>query len=394
MLPVTHSQGSAARGLLHCSKSVLTVGFVPMIDAAVLIVAKELNLFAKYGLKVKLSREVGWASVRERLLHEELDAAHAPASMALAIRCGIGVVARQVVTGFVMALNGSAITLSNELWELGVRDARSLAAVVAREKTRTFTFGAVLELSTQHYNLRRWLKSGGIDPDRDVRLVMMPSPLMHRRMQRGDIDGYCVGEPWNSMLAINGEGWIAATSAELQPLQVEKVLLVTGRFAETHEHLAMIAALIEAARFCQNPANRMELVRILAQPCYLDVPEAAIANSLRGPLFTGREMRSVPEMILFSGRGVNVPDRAKGRAVFKDIAALGVTAGNTAFRPDAIGRIFRQDLYQQALQLVNGPTSLKPTSSSEEADDQNPGVNQRHDAQGTRKPALLNHALV
>jgi ABC-type nitrate/sulfonate/bicarbonate transport system substrate-binding protein len=101
-------------------RDTLTIGFVPMIDCAVLIAAKELGLFKKHGVHVALSKEVGWATIREKLLHDELHAVHSPASMAFVIRCGIAIVPRPCLTAFVLSLNGSAITLSRELWNYGI----------------------------------------------------------------------------------------------------------------------------------------------------------------------------------------------------------------------------------------------------------------------------------
>ena len=217
-----------------------------MIDCAVLIAAQELGLFARQGLNVVLSREIGWASVREKLLHDELHAVHAPASLAFVIRCGIGIVARPCLTAFVLSLNGSAITLSRELWEKGVRDAASLKALIDRERAfRTYRLGAVHEFSTQHYDLRRWLCAGGIDPDRDIQMPIIPSPVIHRGLLDGHLDGYCVAEPWNSVVTESGDGWVVATASQLAPNQPEKVLLVLEKFVDERpeEHLALVAAL-------------------------------------------------------------------------------------------------------------------------------------------------------
>src|SRR5882724_2316363 len=170
----------------HKSAGWLNVGFAATIDCAVLIAAQELGLFRKYGLKVRLRREVGWATIREKLLHEELDAAAAHASMLFSIYYGIGVVRRSCLTGMLLGLNGSAITLSNDLWNLGVRDAKSLGRVIHEHKgSRVFTFAVVLELSSQNYNLRKWLASGGVDPDKDVRVVVVPSALVFDTFREG-----------------------------------------------------------------------------------------------------------------------------------------------------------------------------------------------------------------
>src|ERR1017187_10154737 len=244
----------------------LNVGFAATIDCAILIAAQELGLFGKHGLSVRLSREVGWATIREKLLHEELDAAAAHASMLFSIYCGIGVVRRSCLTGLLLGVNGSAITLSKDLWNLGARDPVSLGKSIHELKgKRAFTFGVVLELSSQNFNLRKWLRSGGVDPDRDVRVAVIPSALVYDTFRAGHLDGYCVAEPWNSLASAEGTGWIASTTSEIEPNHPEKVLLVLQDFAEKREeeHLRLIAALIEASRFCDVPENRVELVRML-----------------------------------------------------------------------------------------------------------------------------------
>lgn len=335
-----------------------------MIDCAVLIAAKELGLFRKHGIDVELSKEVGWATIREKLLHEELHAVHAPASMAFVIRCGIGIVPRPCLTAFVLSLNGSAITLSKELWDKGVRDAESLRDVIKGDRSgRTYSFGAVQEFSTQNYNLRSWLRAGGIDPDRDVRIPIIPSPVIHRGLIDGHLDGYCVAEPWNSIAVEAGAGWIATATSEIQARQPEKVLLVLEEFVERQraEHLAMVAALIEASIFCELPANRLELARILSHSRYLDLPAALIEKSLVGPLSTATGEVSAEEFITYHLHGANVPDRAKGRQVYRNVQSQPAAQQCRALRSDVVGKIFREDLYHEAMELT-GPRESKPSA--------------------------------
>jgi len=360
------SRQSPVRPSSSLRRDVFTIGFVPMIDGAVLIAAQELGLFRKHGLRVELSKEVGWATIREKLLHNELHAVHAPASMAFVVRCGIGIVPRPCLTAFVLSLNGSAITLSSELWERGVRDAATLREVIHADRgSRTYSFGAVLEFSTQNYNLRSWLRSGGIDPDRDVRIPIIPSPVIHHGLLDGHLDGYCVAEPWNSIAVQNGAGWIAATSRDINPGQPEKVLLVLEDFAEQHpdEHLAMVAALIEASIFCELPANRPDLVRMLSHSRYLDVPPAVLEPSLLGPLQTTTGSQEVDDFITYHRSGANIPDRAKGRQVFRDVRQQPAAQQCRALRPDVVARIFREDLYHQAATLT-GPRETQPKPRS------------------------------
>ncbi len=333
-----------------------------MIDCAVLIAAQELGLFERHGVRVELTREVGWATIREKLLHQELHAAHAPCSMAFAIRCGIGVVPQPCLTAFVLSLNGSAITLSKEMRERGVCDARSLRRVVEEERGRRILhLGAVLELSTQNYHLRSWLRSGGIDPDRDVRIPIIPSPLIHRRLLEGHLDGYCAGEPWNSIVVLEGAGFVVARSSEIEPEMPEKILLVLEEFAETHpdEHMAIVAALMEAAVFCQAHENRPKLISMLADPRYLDVPSRLLENSLIGPFDAGSGRGVSTELITYSGNEANVPSRQKGRRIFDEIRELGVANECRAFRPDVISKIFREDLYAEAAQWTSDQSTSR-----------------------------------
>lgn len=332
----------------------LNVGFATTIDCAILIAAQELGLFRKHGLDVRLSREVGWATIREKLLHEELDAAAAHASMLFSIYCGLGVVRRPCLTGMLLGFNGSAITLSNELWDLGVRDAVSLGRVIReRKNNHPLTFGVVLELSSQNYNLRKWLRAGGVDPDKDVRIVVVPSAIVYDCYRAGHLDGYCVAEPWNSAAALSKSGWIAAATSEIEPQHPEKVLLVLQDFAEKREeeHLRMIAALIEAGRYCDQPEHRAELARMLAQPAYFDVSSELLANALVGAFESGHGRRVVNDFVIYDTLKAGVPTRAKGRWVFDLVRALGGEQSQAVLRPEMIAKVFREDIFQRAAAL-------------------------------------------
>lgn len=348
---------SARRGN---SRSWLNVGFAATIDCATLIAAQELGLFQKHGLTVRLTREVGWATIREKILHEELDAAAAHASMLFSIYCGIGVVRRACLTGLLLGFNGSAITLSNELWNLGARDVSSLASVIREHKgRRTFTFAVVLELSSQNYILRKWLASGGIDPDKDVRVAVIPSALVFDTYRAGHLDGYCVAEPWNSAAALSGSGWVTSITGQIEPQHPEKVLLVLQEFAEKRqeEHLRMIAALIEASEFCDQPGNRHELARMLARPEYFDVDRRLLANALVGPFENGRGRESLEDFVIYAASRAGAPTREKGRWVFDLVKTLGSAVPNPAVRSEIVGRVFREDIFQNAARMAAGAGS-------------------------------------
>jgi ABC-type nitrate/sulfonate/bicarbonate transport system substrate-binding protein len=342
-------------GRYKTSQNVLNVGYAATIDCAVLVAAQELGLFRKHGIEVRLSREVGWTTIREKLLHEELDAAATHASMLFSIYCGIGVVRRSCLSGLLLGRNGSAITLATEFWERGVRDAASLAQFIHESKGRRhFTFGVVQELSSQNLNLRKWLRSGGIDPDLDVRVVVIPSALMHGMLRAGHLDGYCVAEPWNSAAALDGSGWTVVTTSEIEPDHPEKVLLVLQEFAEKREeeHLRMLVALIEASQFCDEPENRPELARMLAQPRYFDVDKKLLANTLVGPFEFGHGRRPVENFVQYDALKSGAPTRATGRWVFDLVRNLGGNDANPALRGEIIAKVFREDIFQKAVKLA------------------------------------------
>lgn len=348
------------------------VGFVPMVDGAPLMVAEALGLFGKHGVPVRLSREVGWASVRDLLIHQEIVAAHAPATMAFALRCGLGSLAVPCLTAFVLSHNGSAITLSVSLRRAGVVDAPSLGQFIrGKSIERKLRFAAVFAYATQLANLRNWLASAGLDVDRDVDLVLLPSPLVHRSLASGHIDGFCVAEPWNSVAESEGSGWIVCHSAAGRVEQPEKVFLVLERFEKQFpdEHLAMVAALQEAGALCEDPAFRPELVRLLSLPGYLDLPAAVLSRSLpfkRDAVATGH--------VRFGAGPIGMPTRARGRIVFDLLEALGVQKECRSFRRDIIPKIFREDLYQRALERPPFPCPVGAAAEAAPASQPSPDL--------------------
>lgn len=354
----------------------IRVGFVPLTDCAPLVMAQELGLFKKYGLQVILSRELGWATVRDKIVHGELDAAHALAAMPLAATLGLGSAPVECLTALVLNLHGNAITLSTNLWKRGVRDGSSLReAVRAARREKVFTFGVVFSFSSHRHLLRKWLSTHGIDPERDVRLVVVPPPQMLANLKAGHLDGFCVGEPWNSAAVQARAGWIAGTSAELDPGHPEKVLMVRSDFAEKHseEHVALIAALMEACEFCDQRENHSEILAILARPEYVGVPQSALRHGLGGGMDFGHNTeRSVSDFCLFYQNDANEPSGDKAAWVFNLVRNSGLCPDPTAIS-FAIGRkFFRTDIYNQAVKLLDFKNQSKMMSAPSKKPSQGP----------------------
>lgn len=333
------------------------LGFVPLTDCAPLVMAQELGLFRKYDLNVQLSRELGWATIRDKVVYGELHAAHAIAAMPLTATLGLGSGACDCLTGLVLNLHGNAITLSNELRRAGVRDAATLREAVLKARgQRTFTFGVVYLYSSHHFLLRNWLASAGLNPDRDVRIVVVPPPQMVANLKSGNLDGFCVGEPWNSVAVQARAGGCVAVSAELDPGHPEKVLMARRDFAERRpeEHLGLIAALLEACEYCDDPANHETLINTLSRPEYVGTPAAALRGGITGEFDFGHGVtRTVRDFTVFHRNAANDPSGDKVAWVLQRLRASGLcqTPAELNF---ALGRrVFRADLYAQAAQMIS-----------------------------------------
>ncbi|MBL8270522.1 CmpA/NrtA family ABC transporter substrate-binding protein, partial [Steroidobacter sp.] len=189
------------------------VGFIPLMDCAPLAVAVEKGFAAEEGLDLRLVRETSWANIRDRVVVGHFDAAHMLGPMAIASTLGVGHLKVPMAAPLSLGLGGNAITVSLRVWELMMAEGATLSAhpralgealrkvVQARERAQKppFTFAMVYPFSAHNYELRYWLAASGIDPDRDVRLIVIPPPLLVDAMREGQIDGFCVGEPWNSL---------------------------------------------------------------------------------------------------------------------------------------------------------------------------------------------------
>jgi ABC-type nitrate/sulfonate/bicarbonate transport system substrate-binding protein len=335
----------------------LRLGFVALCDCAPVVMAEELGLFARHGIEVELHREVGWATIRDKIIYGELDAAHAPAGLVVAASCGLGSIQSECLTGLVISLNGNAITLSEDLWKLGVRDGKSLRREIA-EGQRQRIFGIVHSYSSHSFLLRNWLRSHGISPERDVRLVVVPPAQVHPNLKAGHLDGYCVGEPWNSAAVLSGAGWCVATSDEIAPGHPEKVLMVRRDFAERseREHLSLIAALIEACRFCARPENRERVIEVIAQSQFIGAPIEALRMCMSGTFDYGHgRVEKHSSFHIFSGDGVNEPSSDKADWVIGNLLKSGLVADSTLVPIEKTSDWFRADIFQKALHLIDEP---------------------------------------
>jgi nitrate/nitrite transport system ATP-binding protein len=258
-------------------KTNLNIGFVPTTDSAPLIVAKETGLFAKYGLEVTLSKEISWKAIAAGVATGKLDAAQMVAGMPLSLTLGAyNKPPVPIVTALTLSRNGNAITLSKELYNQGVRTLADFKAAIEQNKDPIYKLGVVYPSSMQNLMLRYWLASGGIDPDRDVSVNIVSPSEMVEHLRSGDLDGYCVGEPWNSVAVNEDLGFVIASDRQLWWGHPEKVLGVREEWVnQNHQtHTALIKASIEACQYCDDSRNQDEILALLSKEEYLGLSAA------------------------------------------------------------------------------------------------------------------------
>ena len=268
------------------------LGFMPLLDCASLVVAAERGFAAEEDLELALVRETSWANIRDRVVIGHFDAAHMLGPMTVASTLGIGHVRVPVIAPFALGLGGNAITVSLRLWEQMTQEGATVGATpgvhatalerIVLRRSEPLTFAMVYPFSCHNYELRYWLAAGRIDPDKDVRLVVIPPPFLVDALRAGQIDGFCVGEPWNSVAVQAGVGTIVVPTTAIWPSSPEKVLGCRLEWAQRHpkQLAALMRALYRASRWCDQPENHAELAKLLAQPRYVGAPADLLQQAL------------------------------------------------------------------------------------------------------------------
>lgn len=311
----------------------IRIGYMPLTDSLPLAVAQQAGYFAAEGLDVELQPEWSWASLRDRLLVGQLDAAPMLAPMLMATTLGLGCIKKPLVSAFSMGLNGNGITVSPMLYQglsalsagptpNDMADAmHKLVAARASSGEDPLTLAVVFPFSCHAYQLRHWLSVAGLNPDDDVKLVVLPPSQMVDHLRLGHIDGFCVGEPWNSLAALTGAGHCILSGYQIWENAPEKVLAVSGEWAARHpqEHAALLRALYKAA--CHADDNLLDSLSLLAHPAWLDVPEEVIRAPFSQRLPGGLTGQPFPahHFHVFAGFHANFPWRSDASFLLEEM---------------------------------------------------------------------------
>jgi len=350
----------------------LRLGFIPLTDCCVFAVAREMGHFEKYGLNVTLSREASWANIRDKVGVGELDGAHMLAGIPIATTLGLGFPKKPMLTAFSINLNGNAVTVSNQLYERlqavddsittsSANTSRALHQLIKTDQATgkaPLTFAMVYPFSSHNYELRYWMAAAGIDPDQDVRLVVIPPQYMVDYLRTGQIDGYCVGEPWNTQAVMDNVGKILITGYEIWNNSPEKVLGVTQEWAHKYPntHLALIRALLESSRWIDNPENGTAVAEMISGDAYVGVAPDVIKMSLTGALRYDAAGKTVvlPDFNVFHRYQANFPWCSHAIWIISQMYRWGQLEQHVNIKRVAEA-VYRPDLYRQAAEIFNLP---------------------------------------
>ena len=338
----------------------LNIGFIPLTDCAPLVVAKEKGFFQEEGLDaVNLVREPSWKAIAEGVITGRLDAAQMVAGMPLSLTVGAGgKLPVPIINALVMSRNGNAITLAKSFAQAGVKNLGDLKNKLMETPDKVHTFGMVHPASMHNLLLRYWLASGGIDPDQDVTLTAIPPAQMVANLKAGNLDGYCVGEPWNSRAVYEGLGYVIDTSLDIWAGHPEKVLGVkeewVAKYPETH--LALMRALLKACEYCDDRRNREEIMGLLCQPQYVGSLEDYTRPGFLDPYNRGdgTEPQQLIRFNQFYVDQANCPGRGEGLWTLTQLARWGYTPFPKNW-VEILERVRRPDLFGEACRQLGWP---------------------------------------
>lgn len=343
----------------------ISAGYVPLLDSAVLLATEEFGFAESEGLHLNLVRETSWANIRDRVAIGHLDVAHMLGPMPLSANLGLTPLDAAVIAPMALGLGGAAITMSNAVWakmaEAGAPEdgapgpvGGALRKVVedrARAGEPRLRLAVVHPESAHNYALRYWLAASGIDPDRDVDIVIVPPPLQADALAAKRTDGFCVGEPFGSVAVARGVGRIVTTKGQIWQMSPDKVLGTRLQWAERfpEQLAALLRAATRAARWCEDPANHAALAAMLAREDRLGIDANLLRGTLSGRLqFEPGVEKSMPDFFVPYSRAANFPWVSHALWFYSQMVRWGQIT-HTQENAKKAAASYRPDLYRAAL---------------------------------------------
>jgi nitrate/nitrite transport system substrate-binding protein len=331
--------------------SEVKIGFIPLTDCASVVMASVLGFDKKYGVKIIPTKEASWAGVRDKLVNGDLHMAHVLYGLVYGVHLGIGGPKKDMAVLMSLNNNGQAISLSKALASKGAVDGPSLAKLMAREK-REYTFAGTFPTGTHAMWMHYWLAAAGINPLSGAKLITVPPPQMVANMRVGNMDGFCVGEPWNHRAIMDSIGITANTTQDIWQDHPEKVLGCTGDFVKQYPNTAraVMMAVLEASRWIDaGLQNKMKMAETIAAKSYVNTGVDAINQRILGRYQNGmgKTWDDPHHMKFFNDGKVNFPYLSDGMWFLTQHKRWGLLKAH----PDYLGvakQINQIELYKQA----------------------------------------------
>jgi nitrate/nitrite transport system substrate-binding protein len=343
------------------------IGFIPLTDCASVVMASVLGFDKKYGIKIIPSKEASWAGVRDKLVNGDLHMAHVLYGLIYGVQMGIGGPKKDMAVLMSLNNNGQAITLSKKLADKGAVDGPSLAKLMASEK-REYTFAGTFPTGTHAMWLNYWMASAGINPIQDAKVITVPPPQMVANMRVGNMDGFCVGEPWNHRAIMDGIGITAITTQEIWKDHPEKVLGTTDEFTKKYPNTAraVVMAVLEASQWIDaGLQNKMKMAETIAAKSYVNTGVDAINQRILGRYQNGlgKTWDDPNHMKFFNGGAVNFPYLSDGMWFMTQHKRWGLLKDH----PDYLAvakQVNKIDLYKEAASALKVPVPKDVMRSS------------------------------
>ena len=348
-------------------KKEVKIGFIPLTDCASVVMASVLGFDKKYGVTIVPSKEASWAGVRDKLVTGELDMAHVLYGLVYAVHMGTSGPKKDMAVLMTLNNNGQAITLSRKLADKGAVDGPSLARVMASDK-REYTFAQTFPTGTHAMWLYYWLASAGMNPMKDAKSIVVPPPQMVANMRVGNMDGYCVGEPWGHRAIMDGIGITAITTQDIWKDHPEKVLGTSADFVKNNPNTtrAVMMAVLEAGKWIDaSLSNKMKMAETVADKSYVNTSVDAINQRILGRYQNGlgKTWDDPNYMKFFNDGAVNFPYLSDGMWFVTQHKRWGLIKEH----PDYLAiakQVNKIDLYKEAAGALKVSIPKDPMRSS------------------------------
>jgi nitrate/nitrite transport system substrate-binding protein len=356
-----------AQGSDKPEKEEVKIGFIPLTDCASVVMASVLGIDKKYGVKIVPSKEASWAGVRDKLVNGDLDFAHVLYGLVYGVHLGVSGPKKDMAVLMTLNNNGQAITLSKKLADKGAVDGPSLTKAMAADK-REYTFAQTFPTGTHAMWLNYWLAANGINPVKDVKSIVVPPPQMVANMRIGNMDGFCVGEPWGQRAIMDGIGITAITTQDIWKDHPEKVLGCTAEFAKKNPNTAraVTAAILEASRWIDSSLqNKNKMAETIADKSYVNTSVDAINQRILGRYTNGlgKNWDDPNHMKFYNDGAVGLPYLSDGMWFLTQHKRWGLLKEHPDYLKVAT-EINQIELYKQAAAASKTPVPKETMRSS------------------------------